>query len=692
MIGKFKYLFFLFSFILSSSAVFAERSTPLIIDHASTDILALPESAINQAKANLHIAYGHTSHGSQLTTGMTALVGFANNGGLGLDLPQNIFEWNNGGTGGALDLHDYAMGGDVGYYPAWVNNTRAYLGSPDSETGRGTNNPDVNVIIWSWCGQVPSKYSAGTLNSEYLTPMTELEDDYPGIQFVYMTGHLDHSNDIALKAGNQIIRNYCINNNKILYDFADIESYDPDGTFYEFASDSCAYYESADGAQLGNWATEWQNSHTEGVDWYSCTSAHSEPLNANRKAYAAWWLWASLAGWQNDEEDTDGDGVPDDTDGCPTDPNKIAPGVCGCGIADIDTDGDLVLDCLDDDDDNDQMPDEWESQYDGLNPLIDDADADIDSDGYTNMEEYKGNTSPENQNDAPVRPELIEAHPYDGQGIDQGSIRIPTDTLISVRIKDDNSVDKDSIDMDVVTGEVVIPGAVNKIVVNTNDPSEYWFCFVPEDPFNFGEVISVTVNVNDGDGIAMEQYQYSFGIETQSQHDEASSPPACTLDTSNPLRHKLSADPGTDIAGATIEYDPNEPVSPRFGSGDGIEDLSVDNAIGMPLAMEPPAVFNSPITLTIPCPGVTDTATLSIYYYNPENGWVLACDKDGNIQSGGQGWMIPGSRVNNADSISIDIMHFSAAQAADEPTNDNPGGSSSNSNGGGCFISSFFID
>ena len=54
-----------------------------IIDHTCTDITIIPESAINQAKAMLHIGYGHTSHGSQLTTGMTGLITFANNGGLG---------------------------------------------------------------------------------------------------------------------------------------------------------------------------------------------------------------------------------------------------------------------------------------------------------------------------------------------------------------------------------------------------------------------------------------------------------------------------------------------------------------------------------------------------------------------------------------------------------------------------------
>ena len=30
--------------------------------------------------------------------------------------------------------------------------------------------------------------------------------------------------------------------------------------------------------------------------------------------------------------DTDGDGVDDCADGCPEDPDKVAPGECGCGV------------------------------------------------------------------------------------------------------------------------------------------------------------------------------------------------------------------------------------------------------------------------------------------------------------------------------------------------------------------------
>ncbi len=45
--------------------------------------------------------------------------------------------------------------------------------------------------------------------------------------------------------------------------------------------------------------------------------------------------------------DTDGDGTPDDEDGCPYDAGKVAPGICGCGVSDVDSDGDGVADCLD---------------------------------------------------------------------------------------------------------------------------------------------------------------------------------------------------------------------------------------------------------------------------------------------------------------------------------------------------------
>jgi len=216
---------------------------------------------------------------------MTGLITFANRGGKGLSFPNNIFAWNNGGTDGALDLHDCAMKKDAGYWPLWHDETVSYLENPA--------NWDVNVIIWSWCGQVDKKYTTGRLESEYLEPMSRLEKKYPNIIFVYMTGHVAHRSDATNKAANRMIRDYCEDNGKVLYDFADIECYDPDGTFYEFPNDNCDYY-SANGTKRGNWALEWQAKHTQNIDWYSCSAAHSKPLNGNQKAYAAWALWCAL--------------------------------------------------------------------------------------------------------------------------------------------------------------------------------------------------------------------------------------------------------------------------------------------------------------------------------------------------------------------------------------------------------------
>ena len=61
-----------------------------------------------------------------------------------------------------------------------------------------------------------------------------------------------------------------------------------------------------------------------------------------------------------------------------------------------DNDGDTIPDELDDDDDNDGIPDAWEVAYPqyGLDPFnASDAKADFDGDGFTNIEEYEAGTA-----------------------------------------------------------------------------------------------------------------------------------------------------------------------------------------------------------------------------------------------------------------------------------------------------------
>ena len=271
---------------------------PIIADNSTTKLSRIPKAALDNSRSNLHIAYGHTSHGSQITTGMTGLESFAN-----APYGSSTYLWSDGVVTGQLDLDDYFVDGDLGNpdYTTWASRTRTYLNNPA--------NSDVNVVMWSWCGQADT--TEANINT-YLTLMNQLESEFPNVKFVYMTGHLTGGGeDGNLNQRNEQIRDYVKANNKILFDFADIESYDPDGVYYgdKFATDGCNYDYNGNSVttQTGdpalptngdrNWAIDWQDSHTQGTDWFSCSAAHTQPLNANQKAYAAWWLWARLAGW-----------------------------------------------------------------------------------------------------------------------------------------------------------------------------------------------------------------------------------------------------------------------------------------------------------------------------------------------------------------------------------------------------------
>lgn len=257
-----------------------EENQAIIVDHTCVDISQIPDTWLQEVKSNLRLSYGHTSHGSQPITGMHVLQN--------TDLTYN-FTTDGSVISGHLSIEDYTPDGDLGHLGdvEWADRTRSYL------AGEGS---DRNVVIWSWCGGVSDNTQSGI--QAYLNAMSQLESEFPNITFVYMTGHLDGTGTSGnLNQKNNQIRQYCEENNKVLFDFADIESYDPDGGEYlnQGADDGC-YYDN----MSGNWAQEWCDANPGSSLCESCDCAHSHPLNCNLKARAFWFLLARIAGWKGE--------------------------------------------------------------------------------------------------------------------------------------------------------------------------------------------------------------------------------------------------------------------------------------------------------------------------------------------------------------------------------------------------------
>jgi hypothetical protein len=206
--------------------------------------------------------------------------------------------------------------------------------------------------------------------------------------------------------------------------------------------------------------------------------------------------------------------------------------------------------------------------------------------------------------------------------------------------------------------------------------------------YSYDTQINIRVEVRDSAGLEMSQGIYSLGIETKAGHDaaEIATPSTVQVDPSDPdlvdsqyFYDKGMEVTGGELKGAKIIYDSNEPIQPKFGPIDEIPLLDAEG-VGVPMNLQPPNVFNTPVKLLIPYPGYSDVTDLCIYLYSGDM-WSLACDAKGNIQPGGEGWMVPGSRVNhnngNPSTIEIKVYHFSAVQAAET----DEGGDDS------CFIS-----
>ncbi len=158
----------------------------------------------------------------------------------------------------------------------WTDATRQHLQA----------NPDTKVVIWAMCSLITGILSEEEIN-QYLFDLNQLESEYPDVFFVYWTDIIDEDGALSpAEQRNEMIRSYCRDNDKILYDFADITARNPEGTYYPGTDEGGC-----------TWCQDWCIDH--GYDFCSSCDGcpHSVCFDCFRKAQAFWWLLTQIAVW-----------------------------------------------------------------------------------------------------------------------------------------------------------------------------------------------------------------------------------------------------------------------------------------------------------------------------------------------------------------------------------------------------------
>ncbi|MBD3228959.1 MAG: hypothetical protein GF329_12290 [Candidatus Lokiarchaeota archaeon] len=248
-------------------------SGPTIINHKHTDLSLIPLEWIDQVQEMIKLHYAHTSHGSQLTTGLNRIE----SDNATFSQIQQLY--NLPSEADALCIADgqkgYGGNSDVSY----VTPDLYWEGSGGLDRTRDVlDNIEVNVSCWCWCCQLDHYSEAET--QSYLDAMMTLEAEYPDVIFIYFTGNAQNTAADGYNRflRNQQIREHCFNNSKWLFDFADIDCwYDGEQNTYTYNDNNVPV----------------EHTHFNGDE-----AGHTTYKSCELKGTAFWWILARIAGWE----------------------------------------------------------------------------------------------------------------------------------------------------------------------------------------------------------------------------------------------------------------------------------------------------------------------------------------------------------------------------------------------------------
>lgn len=262
---------FLLLISICLSAIFVSPQG-IRIDHTCADNTQIPDFWVNQVKALIKLHYAHTSHGGQLTVGIGRLA----NSSLAVYDARLMYTLQYQTLPNAPNL--CIMDGQLN--DTYITPDEYWENGGDSYTRNSLNvHPSINISMWSWCTQM-DYYSEQDIN-DYLNTISQLEKDYPNVIFVYMTGNAQATGASGYNRylRNEQVRQFCRNNNKVLFDFADLDSW------YNGVQATYTY----NSQQIPREHPAYQGNQ----------AAHTTYLSCENKGRALWWMLARLAGWNS---------------------------------------------------------------------------------------------------------------------------------------------------------------------------------------------------------------------------------------------------------------------------------------------------------------------------------------------------------------------------------------------------------